>query len=125
MCSNPQLLKEELQHLEEVLMKLKYPKWAIDKVLQKQEDTSMRMQRNQSSRTNQTEKKCHIVVPHSKGLCESYKTTCSKYGVQVHAKGGNTFKNLLMFTKDNDEITKQSNTIYWFKCGKTECMINI
>ena len=35
--SNPQLLKEEPQHLEEVLMKCKCPKWAIDKVLQKQE----------------------------------------------------------------------------------------
>ena len=120
-CSNPQLLKQELQHLEEVLMKCNYPKWAINKVLQKQEDTRMKTRRNQSTRTNQTEKKCHIVVPYSQGLCESYKTTCSKYGVQVHFKGGNTLKNLLMFPKDKDAITKQNNIIYWFKCGKTEC----
>ena len=36
-CSMPQLFKEELQHLEEVLMRCKYPKWAIHKVLLKQE----------------------------------------------------------------------------------------
>ena len=60
------------------------------------------------------------MVPYSQGLCESYKTICSKYGVQVHFKGGNTLKNLLMFPKDKEAITKQSNIIYWFKCGKTD-----
>ena len=29
--------------------------------------------------------------------------------------------NLLMFPKDKDATTKQSNILYWFKCGKTEC----
>ena len=26
-----------------------------------------------------------------------------------------------MFPKDKEEMTKQSNIIYWYKCGKTEC----
>ena len=39
-CSNLQLLKEELRHFEEVLMKCRYLKWAINKVLLKQEDTN-------------------------------------------------------------------------------------
>ena len=86
--SNPQLLKEELQHLAEVLMKCKYPKWAIDKVLQKQEDTIVRSGRNKNSRTKQTKKKCCIIVPYSQGLCESYKTICSKYGVRYTVKEG-------------------------------------
>ena len=30
-------------------------------------------------------------------------------------------KNLLMFPKDREAITKQSNIIYWFKCSRTEC----
>ena len=50
---NPQLLKEEPQHLEEVLMKCKHPKWAIDEVLQKEEDTRMKNRRNHTTRTNQ------------------------------------------------------------------------
>ena len=36
-------------------------------------------------------------------------------------KGGNTLKNLLMFPNDRETINKQSNIIYWFKCGRTEC----
>ena len=30
-------------------------------------------------------------------------------------------KNLLMFPKDREAKTKQSNIIYWFKCGRTKC----
>ena len=26
-----------------------------------------------------------------------------------------------MFPKDREDKTKQSNIIYWFKCGRTEC----
>ena len=26
-----------------------------------------------------------------------------------------------MFLKDKEAITKQSNIIYWYKCGRTEC----
>ena len=87
-CSNPQLLKE-LQHLEEVLMNCKYPKWAIDKVLQKKEDTSMRSRRNQGSRNQpNTEEVSPDLMQYSPDLCEGYKTTCSNYCVQVHFKGG-------------------------------------
>ena len=52
------------------------------------------------------------MVPYTEGLVESYKTICGKYGVQVYFKGGNTLKNLLMFPKDKEEMTKQSNIIY-------------
>ena len=96
--------------------------WAIDRFLQKQEDRRTENRRNQGkNNTSQTGKKCHIVVPHSQGLCESYKTICSKYGVQVHFKEENTLKNLLMFPKDREAITKQSYIMYRFKCGRTEC----
>ena len=30
-------------------------------------------------------------------------------------------KNLLMFPKDKEEMRKQSNIIYWYRCGRTEC----
>ena len=26
-----------------------------------------------------------------------------------------------MFPKDKDEMKKQSNIIYWYRCGRTEC----
>ena len=116
-CSNSQLLTRELKHLQEVLTKCKYPKWAFVELLQKQEDTRRENRRDQGRNTNQTIKKYQIVVPYSQGLCESYKTICSKYGIQEHFKGGNTLKSLLMFPKDKEAVTKESNIIYWLKCG--------
>ena len=65
------------------------------------------------------EKNCHIFVPYSQGH-KSYKTICSKYGIQLHFKGGQTLKNFLVFPKDKDMITKQRSVSYWFKCDKTE-----
>ena len=120
-CSNSKLLEEELKHLHEILQQCKYPKLAINKVLKQQEHRRTRNRRVQGRNTNQTQKRCHLVVPYTKGLCESYKTICGKYGVQMYFKGGNTLKNLLMFPKDKEEITKQTNIVYWYKCGRTEC----
>ena len=115
--SNPQLLTEELNHLESALSKCKYPRWAFQKVLKEQKGKKNK----RKERNTITQKRCHIVVPYTKGLCESYKSICSKYGVQAYFRGGNTLKNLLMFSKDKDEMRKQSNIIYWYRCGRTEC----
>ena len=49
----------------------------------------------------------HLVIPYYQGISESMKKTCSKYGVQVYFKGGNTIKNLLMAPKDQDAIQKK------------------
>ena len=84
-CSRSQLLKEELKHLEEVLTQCKYPRWAIQKIQREQEQ---RKNKKSKERNTRTQKRCHIVVPYTKGLCESYKSICGKYGVQAYFKGG-------------------------------------
>ena len=94
-CSTPQLLTEELNHLEGALAKCKYPRWAFQKVLKSQESKKNKKKEKKPL----TQKRCHIVVPYTKGLCESYKSICSKYGVQAYFRGGNTLKNLLMFPR--------------------------
>ena len=33
-----------------------------------------------------------IVIPYTKGIAESIKQTCGKYGIQVHFKGNTTIK---------------------------------
>ena len=75
--SNPQLLKEELNHLEGALTKCMYPRWAFQKVLKDQESKKNK----KKERNTPIQKRCHIVVPYTKGLCESYKSICGKYGV--------------------------------------------
>ena len=34
-CTGPELLKKEIQHIRKALTKCKYPKWALDKVERK------------------------------------------------------------------------------------------
>ena len=81
-CSNPQLLTEELNHLEGALSKCKYPRWAFQKVLKDQQSKKNK----KKERNTPIQKRCHIVVPYTKGLCESYKSICSKYGVQAYCE---------------------------------------
>ena len=60
-------------------------------------------------------------MPYCKGLSESLKRTCNKYGVQVYFKGGNTTRSLLMAPKDEDPMPKKSGVIYRYKCDRVEC----
>ena len=41
--------------------------------------------------------------------------------IQVYFKGGNTIKNLLVATKDKDNITQQIEVINRYKCTRLEC----
>ena len=62
-----------------------------------------------------------MVVPYHQGLSERIKNTCKKYGVQVHFKGGQSIKGLLMAPKDKDPITNKSWVIYSYKCSEDGC----
>ena len=64
--------------------------------------------KNKSSNTGNQQQNPYIVVPYYKGLSESLKRTCNKYGVQVYFKGGNTIRSLLMAPKDKDPMLKKS-----------------
>ena len=68
--------------------------------------------KNKSSHTDNQQQNPYIVVPYYKGLSESLKRTCNKYGVQVYFKGGYTIRSLLMAPKDKDPMLKkvQSST---------------
>ena len=118
--STPESIKQELEHLEKVLIGCKYPRWAIKKILQKQLHSQEKTNRKKQHPSVQ-KKICHMVVPYSKGIGESFKNICKKYGIQVYFKGGKTIKNLLVSPKDKDNTKKKSNVIYWFRCDKIDC----
>ena len=63
----------------------------------------------------------YIMVLCATGLCESLRNVYRKYGIQVHFKGGNTIKSLLMTPSDKDPTTKKSGIIYRYKCDRVEC----
>ena len=124
-CSEPQLQKEEEEdHLCQALQKCIYPIWAINRARIKSQNPVRRPNRNNNNQTGQkksTNKNIYMVVPYQQGLSERFKNTCQKYGVQVHFKGGQTIKDLLMAPKDKDPITNKSGVINRFKCSEHGC----
>ena len=120
LCSSPESIKQGMEHLEKVLIGCKYPRWAIKKILQKQIHSQKKT--NKKKRYPSTQKRiCHMVIPYSKGIGESFKNICKKYGIHVYFMGGKTIKNLLVSPRDKDNIKKKSNVIYWFRCDKIDC----
>ena len=61
------------------------------------------------------------VIPYIKGLGEKVKKTCNKQGIQVHFKGTNTVKQLLMAPKDKDPKLAKSGIIYSYRCPHINC----
>ena len=120
-CSNPELLQKEKQHLRKALTKCNYPKWALDKV-EKRLNRSTRQVNDGGNNSAQpanhgVQSKGHIVIPYTQGLCESIKRICGRYGIQTHFKGGKTIKNLLVSPKDKDPMLNQSGAIYRYQCN--------
>ena len=124
-CSNPQLLKQEKDHLYTALFRCKYPAWALNRIkIKSRNPTKMKNNNNQNKPGTDTTQKPHIIVPHHRGLSESFKKVCSNHGVQVYFKGGTTIKNLLMAPKDQDPMKKRSGVTYRYKCNRVECNDN-
>ena len=115
-CSSPELTKQELHHLEEVLGACKYPRWAIKKIFNKHQNKE---KKKTPRRTHQN--KCHIVVPYIEGMGESIKKICKRHGVDMHFKGGRTLKNILVSPKDEDKITNKNCVIYSYSRGSIDC----
>ena len=51
--------KTELKHLQEVLSQCVYPKWAINKVLQQQEERHKKQKKARQKQHQPAKQKCH------------------------------------------------------------------
>ena len=121
-CSTQQLLKDEEEHLQKVLTENKYPTWTLNRVKNKiKAPTSQELKRREHANNTKGQNKPYMILPYVRGLSKSMKNICNKHGVQVHYKGGNTIKGLLMAPKDKDHITMKSGFIYRFKCHRVDC----
>ena len=124
-CSNPELLQQEKDHLRKAVTKCKYPKWALDKVEKRLHRSSRQVTdggtNNAQSANHEVQNKGHIVIPYTQGLCESTKKICGRYGIQTHFKGDRTIKNLLVSSKDKDPMVNQSGAIYWYQYSNLGC----
>ena len=120
-CSIPNMLQKEEEHLSRVLTKYKYPTWAIKRVKMKMKKPAHKKKIISNTNNQQNYQKPYMVIPYYQGLSESVKRTCNKHGVQVYFRGGVTIKNLLMAPKDQDPMLKKSGVIYRYKCIRVEC----
>ena len=146
-CTSSELLQVELNHLRRALGKCNYPTWAIKRVQQKVlnnnwEDTSNsnpvnnnntshnnngntnnNNPTNRSTSNRQANKATigQIVIPYTKGIAESIKQTCGKYGIHIHFKGNTTIKQVLMKPKDWDSKDSKSSLIYSYQCHHCDC----
>ena len=122
-CSNPELLQREMEHLRKVLTNFKYPKWALDKVEQRLTTSTSEVNDGANSQstagtqptTNGDKTKDHIVIPYTQGLWEGIKKICGRYGIQTRFKGSSTIKILLVSPKDKYPMVNKSGAIYWFQ----------
>ena len=62
-----------------------------------------------------------VVIPYTKGIAESIKQICGKYGIQVHFKGNTIIKQILMMPKDQDPKDNKSGLIYSYQCNHLDC----
>ena len=123
-CSTKQQLKEEQDHIQQALTLCRYPRWALNRVEKKTRVLKQPKNHGKGLKDNNTKsniRRTHITVPYSRGLSESFKNTCKKYGIQVYFRGGKTIKNPLVAPKDREHITKMSGIIYRYKCDRVEC----
>ena len=146
-CTDPESLQGELKHLRSALGKCNYPPGAIKRVQQKVlqnnlEDTSNNnpTNNNNTSTNNNGSNSINnqdsnpiiniqrnkttigqIVIPYTKGISKSIKQACDKYGIQVHFKGNQTIKQILMKPKDKDPKDSKSGVIYSYQCPHLDC----
>ena len=84
---------------------------------------SNNMQDNNQPTTNSSNKSTvgQVVIPYTKGIAESIKHICGKYGIQVHFKGNTIFKQVLMKPKDQYPKDSKSSIIYSYQCNHLTC----
>ena len=120
-CSNQQLLKKKEDHLNKALHNCKYPTWALNRVSIRSKKNTRTKKNNINTNSNENKNKPYIMVPYMKGLSESCKNICSKHGIEMYFKEGNTIKELLVHPKDRDNIPQKCGVIYIYKCGRVDC----
>ena len=120
-CSTPQLLQKEEEHLFRALTRCKYPTWAIKRARMRSQNPNISKAKRTKQTGQQANRNLYMVVPYHQGLSERIKRSCNTFGVQVFFKGGQTIKNLLMAPKDKDPLKNKSGVIYRFKCSQHGC----
>ena len=125
MCSNPELLQKEKEHLRKALTKCNYPKWAWTRWRKDSTGLPVRLMIGATKMPSLPTKEWQVRVTLSysthKVFVKVSKGSVVGMASKLHFKGGRTIKNLLVSPKDKDPMVNQSGAIYWYQCGDLGC----
>ena len=106
-CSTPEFLAKEMDHLHKVLQNKHYPTQFYEQG---------KPQQKANKKPNPFSEKfiegARVIIPCNKGLSEQYRHTLAKYRVGVYFKGTSTIKSLLMHPKDPIADAQNTDIIY-------------
>ena len=117
-CSSPELLAEEMDHLGKVLRYNNYPTQMI-----KQEGRSNSLTGGliDPERGNEVKKTVFISAPYFPGLSESFKQLFRYTHIQVCSKGQNTIKSMLMHPNNKIDPSFKKDIVYQWSCTNPGC----
>ena len=116
-CSDPDILAKEMEHLNRVLHYNNYPQWLINNW-----GKSNKQDPIIHPKTGIEIQKClHISVPYYPDLSESCKKIFKYTPIQVCFKGVNTLKSLLMYPKDKISTNQRKDIVYHWECQADWC----
>ena len=72
-----------------------------------------------------TSRRPYTLVPYMKGLSETCKNICRRHGIDLHFKGNNTIRQLLVHPKDNDDILKKEWGDIQVQCDRWDCGVEV
>ena len=116
-CSNPDILVKEIEHLGKVLRYNNYPQWLIDKRGKSEKSGPL----IHPDTGHEVKKQFFISVPYFPGLSESFKKIFRYTTIQVCFKGVNTLKSMLMHPKDKISIDQKKDIVYHWECQADGC----
>ena len=118
MCSSPELLAKEIDHLGKVLRYNNYPKWMIEQSGKSSHPAEPLINPDTG---NEVKKTSFISAPYFPGLSESFKQLFKYTHIQVCFKGHNIIKSMLMHPKDKINPLLKKDIVYQWSCTDPSC----
>ena len=116
-CSSPDNLAKEVEHLSKVLCYNNYPQWLIDKWGRSDQNTPLL----HLETGLEIKKQFFISVPYYPGFSEAFKKVFKYTHIQVCFKGANMLKSLLMHPKDKVSLEQKKDLVYHWQCQADWC----
>ena len=82
-------------------------------------------QQNNSNNKGSNNHNISIMASYTKGLGERFRKTYNSLGIQVHFKGNNTIRTLLMTPRTKITSTRKSGVIFRLECPHINCQGDI